>query len=712
MNFKSLLPLLALGLPLISLARPAVPTPIESRNPDGSVQIIRLFGDEGFSYTTDEGCTRILERDARGFWQPAMRNGRLLIPNSADIELLRAEMPDKVELMPQHAARAAGAQRMASIDNMGQTLFPTIGEEIHSPVVLIEFADKPYTVSTASFENMLNGENYTEYGGHGSVKKYYSDCSQGKFNITFDLYGPVKVSQTSEYYVAAGSSLPSAGKYGRFGEALYEALNKLKADGADFSKYDYDDDGIIDSIYFFYSGYGQADTGDPTTIWPHQSNLIYFTYDYFLNLDPITFGDKQLGPYACSNELNGYTVPGVVGPALDGIGAFCHEFGHVIGLPDFYDAQAQAGQSTIKTKTPGRWSVMDSGTYNDFGTCPPIFSSYEQWVCRWLEMDEPEVGTHVELRPLVDDDRNAAWLRVRRNTAAVQYAPTSFYIENRAPKGWDEYLPDSGLLVWRVKFDKSRWTSNRVNTGGVSNVEVLGADEAADQWTYPGKKNNYTYIIPSSSGALLPGINTPYFNCFITSIEVDPETYNVSFDYNVYNEQPTDVTVLHDDPKRDATKRNFLLKWDKVEDAEYILTLKRFDSSGREIIVNGYNETEIGNKTSILISNLSSAAFKQRFEAYVRVKKGIPSSEISNVLSFVPENLEKVENLQEEDGTDSISEIGQDSDFFAYGLNGCIEASEGARVYNLNGIETGKENLPAGIYLVRLGQQVRKVVVR
>ena len=94
------------------------------------------------------------------------------------------------------------------------------------------------------------------------------------------------------------------------------------------------------------------------------------------------------------------------------------------------------------------------------------------------------------------------------------------------------------------------------------------------------------------------------------------------------------------------------------------------------------------------------------------MKKGIPSSEISNVLSFVPENLEKVENLQEEEGTDSISEIGQDSDFFADGLNGCIEASEGARVYNLNGIETGKENLPAGIYLVRLGQQVRKVVVR
>ena len=46
------------------------------------------------------------------------------------------------------------------------------------------------------------------------------------------------------------------------------------------------------------------------------------------------------------------------------------------------------------------------------------------------------------------------------------------------------------------------------------------------------------------------------------------------------------------------------------------------------------------------------------------------------------------------------------------GGKGCITAPAGARAYNLSGAMTGLSNLPAGIYIVRSGNETAKVVVR
>ena len=65
-KFKHILGALALSLPGMMAAVPADPRPRTVVNPDGTEVTVRVHGDEFFNFMTDEACTRILQRDARG----------------------------------------------------------------------------------------------------------------------------------------------------------------------------------------------------------------------------------------------------------------------------------------------------------------------------------------------------------------------------------------------------------------------------------------------------------------------------------------------------------------------------------------------------------------------------------------------------------------------------------------------------------------------
>ena len=705
MKLKYLLPAAAAVLPLLASGRPAYPGLVNVTNPDGSVTQIRIHGDENFSFVTDADNNCILEKNAKGFWQQATRNGQPLLFNDNSITLLQSEAPQ----MPTDVY-ASGPQRMASLDSEGRSTFPTIGEN-HFPVVLLEFSDTPFSVPNPhdEFYRLCNEKGYSDYGGRGSVRDFYMANSNNKFLPTFDVYGPIKLSHPSAYYVAKGSDVYGAGKYGRFGEALQEAMLYIKNQGIDFTQYDHDLDGDIDFVYFFYSGHGQADSGRDDCIWPHQSDFHNSTI--LLGLEPIYFESDnwtaRFGPYACSNELRGNIPSGASQPYMDGIGAFCHEFGHVLGLPDLYDAPRQNGNSTVYTKTPGDWSTMDSGTYNLNSTCPPLFSAYEQWVCNWLDYTDlslDEEGSHCKLETLGSENRNAYRLRIRRNTPTEQYFNEYYILENRGKDGWDEGLPESGMLVWRINYSNRVWNSNSVNTGGVSNVEIISASESNYQTTYPTADGLIDAIYPGAEGELVPKSVTDKWRCFVTDITRN-EDNTIDFDYNVITEMPDVATVLHDNPTRaENGKRYVYLTWDAHPDADsYFVTVKRRNASGTEIVVDGFNEKNVGNVTQCEILNISSSAFNQTFTAYVRVKARVPSSKTSNVITFVPSELPQQGSSVDAVATDNLD---------IRGLKGEIVAPQDAVIFNMNGVEVGRSGLPAGIYLVKVADKVCKVVVR
>lgn len=690
MKLKYILPAMALALPALMNGAPAYPGMLTHTNPDGTTVEYRLNGDEYFNYCTDaEGM--LMERLSDGSMKRMTINGEAVAATAENIEMLRMES----SVRPSKLVRSEAPSRMPQLDSDGRTTFPTIGEAVHSLVILMEYSDTKFVTPNAKqeFDNWLNQENYSNHGAVGSARDYYIASSNGLFNPTFDVAGIVSLPQKSSYYA-------SNGKYDKFGEALISALTAVD-DEVDFSKYDFDGDGVVDTVYFIYAGYGQADTGDITTVWPHQATVTGMSGQIIV-LDGV-----RIDPYATSNELRGGRNYQQGGSTLSGIGTFCHEFGHVLGLPDLYDPNYASDSIT-----PGEWSVMDQGSYNGDSTCPPLYSVYEKWTCHWIEYTELEEAGRYELPSL---DQECKGYRVRIPRGSGFYPKEYFIIETRSKQGWDRYLPNEGLLIWHIDYKNSYWQYNRVNSDKSHPcVHILAADGTSNPYlknygvtgvnaTWPNAANGLNYLYPGSNISFDTYCVAGNAGCFVTDMAYDAENRVGSFDYNTITEVPTDVTTLAEPTliyTANGFKTGFTLQWEPVEGATgYALTIWRENSSGNKYYISSCNELNIGNVTTYEVKGLSTAMLGATMYAYVRVIKDIPSSETSNMVTFVPNELSSVESFEIDD-------------FNIYGVAGSIVAPEGAEVYNLSGVEVGKDGLAAGMYIVRYNGKTTKVVVK
>lgn len=689
MNLKYFLAGLALAVPAFLSAVPADPRVRTLSNPDGSEIKVRVHGDEHFHFMTDADCTRLLERNSEGFIVDAVRFGSPLKFNPEDVDILRAEVE---EANASAAFRAnAGMQRMATLASDGRTTYPTIGEGNRSLVVLVEFDDVDFYMDDPQdyFHRQLNEPGFSDYGGKGSAIDYYRAISGGKYLPTFDVVGPVKLPKKASYFAQGGSHITNMDYFVR------EAMLQVKEiEGIDFSNYDLDGDGVLDTVFFYYAGYGSADS-DTQTIWPHQ-------YDYrYFGLSSLSLGDKKMGPFACANELKGWNPqtnrsPWKDGstPWVDGIGTFVHEYGHVLGLPDLYEVDYQG-----ITKTPGVWDVMDAGSYNFEGCVPPLFSAYEQWVCKWLEFETATDGTHYDLPALgSSSDPKAVRIRIPMNQAATNFQTEYFVIEARDNTGWDACFPEPGLMVWRINYKKNSWIGNSVNCNGVSNVEIIYGKSAKNPVFTEGG------IYPGGKVELQPSKTYTYWNSpIITGIGYDPTAATGSFDYNMGGISDL-ATVLHDNPLAAADgTRSFTLTWDPVDGAEEYLVTVQTVKSGKTI--NDFDSKSVGTATSVSVEGLSAVYWKLEMQAFVTcVVNGMPSSKTSNIVTFTPSELEK--------GSDNaVGEISEGAAPISGGV-GCVIAPEGARIFTAAGQEVDNSGLAPGLYIVICGSKTAKVMVR
>ena len=487
--------------------------------------------------------------------------------------------------------------------------------------------------------------------------------------------------ETSEYYTGGYKLL-------NYYQALEYAVAAID-DVVDFTKYDYDNNGIIDTIYFIYAGFGQADTLDETTIWPHQGSMNQYN---------ITLDGKTFGPYATSNELCGICY-GKEELIIDGLGAFAHEYGHVLGLPDLYDPGYN-----LNAVTPGLWSVMDEGSYNLQSTCPPLFSAYEKWLCKWLEYEPIEDATEYQLLSM-DQENRALRIPVYRRGGESENKKEYFILETRSQNGWDKGFIDSGLLIWHVDYQPTAWTANTVNTTpSHPRCYLVCADGSSNPFTkrygkantapWPGKYANNTFISPETEVTLDRYTSGAVNNTFITSIKFDSETNTSYFKYNVDTEAPTVKTtmlqptgLLND---RGRKTKNIRFYWEAYEGAEcYYLTVYRKKEDGTRLYLSGCNDVKVGNVTQYDIKNISDYLMEETFYAYVRVCKGLPSSEISNEVEFIPSQLDYVSGIN-----DVI-----------------VDENENAPVeyYNLQGVRV---TMPEkGLFIRRQGNKVEKVLI-
>ena len=462
--------------------------------PDGTTITIQLHGDEWNHFTTTaDGYT--VKQNARGYYMYAQKeNGMLkatqMVAHDANQRSAKEQaylagvkkylVPEMTEqlaktkkLVEQQQKETLAKRRVAASNRAAHYNY----NNFKGLVILVQFNDKEFSREDyATIANdMLNQENYTGFDNEyytGSVRDYFSDNSGGKFKPEFDVVGPYTVNY-SQYDCNMNN--------GKCIKVLNDAINQADND-VNFSDYDGDNNGQVDLVYFIIAGNGANYSGNNNNLWwPHRSIIYDYKSGWYLRKDGVLLSD-----YASSVELSGYTAyPLTV--KIDGIGTICHEFSHVLGLPDFYDTDYES--SGGESNHPGDWSLMAGGSYFNDGRTPVGYSLYERYSVGFT--DEPEVINAVgdyTLNPLYSSETG-----YRLNTPNNK---EFFLLENRQ-KGqfkWDAYLPTSGMLVHRVELNDQIWNDNKVNINPSHNYyEVVRANGyqrgASDSDVFPGSRN-------------------------------------------------------------------------------------------------------------------------------------------------------------------------------------------------------------------------------
>ena len=444
-------------LAAIASAIPARPGKFTYTQPDGSTIILQLHGDEWMHWTTDESGT-VVELGEDGYYRPVSAASQLKMKQrSMQANAFRGELND-----------LRRAEYAAFTDMTHGTR--------HIPVILVGFQQNEFKKTNAQFENMLNLEGYSDNGAIGSVRDWYHDQSNNRFDPIFDVYGPVTLSNNTATY---GNEDSDACR------AIYEACQQLDGD-VDFSQYDYDGDGQVDMLLMYYAGFNEAEGASTSTIWPHAYYLEYWENDdadLQAAVNNNSFDGVRVNRYFCTSELTGTS-----GSTMCRIGTTCHEFAHSLGLPDFYDVNYSTNGTAGGMYT---YDPMCSGSYNYTSSsyesnCPANFTGLERWMLGWMD-EIPEMPTGSVTLASVDQD-----------VAYKTYASAKgeyFVYECRSGAGWDKPL-QGGMIVYHVDNAKTHSISVTINNSSYTMT-------AYDWWQTNYFNCNSThpccYIIPAAS---------------------------------------------------------------------------------------------------------------------------------------------------------------------------------------------------------------------
>lgn len=365
------------------------------------------------------------------------------------------------------------------------------------PVLLVNFKDIRFTHTKSELTDAL-------LSGSKSVGQYFRDQSNGRYTPQFDVYGMYTLSNNRSYY--GGSD--TGGTDERPATLTQEACQM--ATDIDFSQYDANGDGYCDVVIIIYAGVGQAQSGVTQSVWPCQGTLTDYKSEMGDGSGTLTLNGVKVDRFAVFNELN---LDGE-DDKIDGIGTFCHEFSHCLGLPDYYPTNNSSYYGM------GTWSLMDFGCYNDNTFTPVGYGAYEKSFLGWLDLITPVANTKYTLpvfnQGSVDTD----------HAVKITYDPSGgdeyYILEYRARQGWDQYIKDEGVLVTHVTYLKDYWDYNEVNNYSLQLMTIVPADGTASDGTETtdlyGETNHELTNTSTPSATGNWGGTTGYFNKPVTEI--------------------------------------------------------------------------------------------------------------------------------------------------------------------------------------------------
>jgi M6 family metalloprotease-like protein len=470
-------------------------------------------------------------------------------PPEADIELPVQVKAAQIELSRSYGESGI-ARRLRELKVQKETATKT-GESFNLtppawnvPVIMGSYSDNANIFSSAQFQTNLFGANPT-----GSMTAYYNEVSYGQFSLSGTVYGPYTAAQTQAYYVNGdygfGSDFPTNAS-----GFIYSILDvgdpsinfaQYDNDGPDGVPNSGDDDGYVDALVVIFPD-GDASGGDSDNFWAHRWNLRYGAGA------PYTTGDARAGGGFI--QIDVYTVQAAeqrngTYNIIKPIGVFCHEFGHVVGLPDLYDTdnpRTSYGVGTYDLMGAGSWGAAWNYTTEHR---PTHMSAWCKAVLGWLTPIEI-VGTQSVQIPPVETNPT-----VYKLWDDAYQGGRFFLLENRTKTGFDADIYGNGVLVWHCN-DEVRW-DNSVDYFRIVDLEEADGLNHIDNmvnWMdagdfYPGSTNKTAFdgssnpnsndVFGLPTGVVALGFaNGPGSSVSVTLTQRTIEGFTIAYDNYAY----------------------------------------------------------------------------------------------------------------------------------------------------------------------------------
>ncbi|NPA67182.1 MAG: M6 family metalloprotease domain-containing protein [Chlorobi bacterium] len=437
---------------------PAAPFLFDYQQPGGDKISIYIKGDGAVHwYQTQDGYT--IMQDSKGvyYYTAKDKKGNLILTN-IKVRNIKNRTPEESDFLKKTEKNLKYSEYQIKKMKDGYLpvsekaakagSFPTVGVN-RLLMILQDFPNAAFTFDRQDFDDMMNVDNYN---GTGSFKDYYFANSYGQLTMVTTVVGWYTAGNDHDYYC---DGCPNADPNNRYPQFVREAVDNAEAAGVDFSLYDNDNNGEVDGIMVLHQGDG-AERGDNTNIWSHSWSLSATGRD-------VTYDGVLIDDYTLNPETAGAGIMGT-------IGVLCHEFGHNLGLPDFYDTDYDTNGQGFDL---GKWDCMAAGSYNGNGATPAMHNAWSRSDLNWLNLTELTTPCSYTLNPIYD------------NKEAYYYTTTTngeyFLLENRQQKGFDTGIPGHGMLIYHVDENytvngKNVWTINDINA--YANHQAMDIEEA------------------------------------------------------------------------------------------------------------------------------------------------------------------------------------------------------------------------------------------
>ena len=525
----------------IAFSVPAIPDSLFVIQPNGDTLWTHLHGDEFYHWrSTIDG--HVIMQDINSYFRYAELEGDSLLKPS---NIIARNIEDRNVLEQQYIAQHSNAIKqfvqseiqlthaLMETDstilstsqyapNMNGDVGPVIGcRKILT--ILMEFEDYPFTKGKCEFDSLMNQKSGQIGLNYGSVWKFYQENSYGQLDVSSIVVGPFLAKKKRKKYTWKNNNIDLSYDVRLLvREAIDHAKNTI-----DFSTLDGDNDGYVDCIHVVFAGEGMSGGSNDSYIWEHQGVLY----------DPICQNGKKAKTYIITPELS-------YNGKIACVGTICHELGHVLGAPDYYDRNRCNGNFYAN----GDFDIMDRGSWNNKGHYPSHHNPFTK--CYTFGWDTPTlISATTKNYILLSTTKNKGhFYRINTKTDG-EY----FLLENRTRELFDKHIPNSGLLIYHAHKDLEELVSKGkkindthplklyiINSSGITNptndTSSYGAFDA--KRAFPGSNNDKTMFTSATIPSATAWDNQPtdVNICFIDAING-----TITFTINPQIEGPTQL---------------------------------------------------------------------------------------------------------------------------------------------------------------------------